>query len=244
MYSAYFKEYSKELEQDMEIKIYGESGKPAVFFPSQDGRFYQYEDFGLIEVCRPFIEGGRLQVCCVDSIDKETWSAADRPPRERILRQESYAGYIVKEIVPKMQKKGQSLLFAGVSLGAMHAANFFFRYPPLADALIALSGMYSSYPFMGEYMDEDVYYNSVTSYLSNLEDEIQLGHFRKSRIVLCTGQGAYEDLMLHETRRMKEILGRKNIPAFVDFWGTDVSHDWYWWKKQMPYFLKMVLDKT
>ena len=241
MYSQYFKEYSNELKKYMEFKIYGESGKPAIFFPSQDGRFYQYEDFGLMEVCRPFIEGGRLQVCCVDSIDKETWSAEDKPPRERILRHEEYSRYIVKEIIPKMQKKGQKILFSGVSLGAMHAANFFFRFPPLSDALIALSGMYSSYPFMGDYMDEDVYFNSITTYLSNLEDKEQLESFRNSKIVICSGRGAYEELMVHETLRMKEILKTKGIPAFIDFWGTDVNHDWYWWKKQMPYFLDMVL---
>ena len=40
--------------------------------------------------------------------------------------------------------------------------------------------------------------------------------------------------------RMKELFEHKNIPAWVDFWGTDVCHDWPWWKKQLPYYLNFV----
>ena len=40
---------------------------------------------------------------------------------------------------------------------------------------------------------------------------------------------------------MKNILATKGIPAWVDFWGPDVNHDWVWWRKQMPYFLGKIL---
>ena len=241
---GYFKEYSKVLEKDMEYKVYGEKGKPAIFFPSQDGRFYQHEDFGMIEVCRPFIEEEKLMVFCVDSIDQETWSAFDQPPRERILKHEAYVKYIMKEILPKTNQDGQKLLFAGVSLGAGHAANFFFRFPPVADCLIALSGMYSTRPFFGDYMDEDIYYNSILDYLGNMTEDKHselLSHFRESKIAICCGQGAYEELMLQDIYRMKKVLVEKNIPALIDVWGTDVNHDWDWWQKQLAYFLKMFL---
>ncbi|MDD6726958.1 MAG: esterase, partial [Lactimicrobium massiliense] len=32
----------------------------------------------------------------------------------------------------------------------------------------------------------------------------------------------------------------KNIPAWVDFWGADVAHDWPWWRRQLPYYLNFV----
>ena len=35
----------------------------------------------------------------------------------------------------------------------------------------------------------------------------------------------------------------KNIPAWIDYWGYDVNHDWPWWRKQMPYFLGNVLGQ-
>ena len=36
---------------------------------------------------------------------------------------------------------------------------------------------------------------------------------------------------------MAEIFREKQIPAWVDFWGHDVDHDWPWWFRQMRYFL-------
>ncbi len=250
MHTKYFKEYSKNLQRDMEFKVYGQGGKPALFFPSQNGRFYQYEDFGLLEACKEFIDSGRLQVVCVDSVDEETWSAEDKHPRERIVYHELYVKYILNEMLPfihSLPKKEEGvrapkkLLFSGVSMGAAHAANFFFRFPALGDALIALSGMYSTQPFLGDYMDRDVYFNSVADYLSNLDDPRALESYRESRIVICCGQGDYEDLMVAETLKIKEVLESKNIPAWIDFWGHDVNHDWDWWKKQLPYFLDHVL---
>jgi hypothetical protein len=33
------------------------------------------------------------------------------------------------------------------------------------------------------------------------------------------------------------------VGAWCDFWGFDVSHDWPWWKRQIAYFLPIVLDQ-
>lgn len=242
MRMEYHKTYSHELERDMEYKVYGERGKPVILFPSQDGRFYQYEDFGIIESCQAFIEQGQIKAFCVDSIDAETWSAYDKFPHERIQKHEAYTRYIMKELLPSIDATEQKVLFAGVSLGAGHAANFFFRFPSVADSLIALSGTYSTRPFLGDYMDADVYFNSVIDYLGNMTDERLLACFRKSKIAICCGQGAYEELMLRDIHIIKDVLAIKNIPAFVDIWGPDVNHDWCWWRKQMPYFLNWVLQ--
>jgi esterase/lipase superfamily enzyme len=37
------------------------------------------------------------------------------------------------------------------------------------------------------------------------------------------------------------LLSRMACSSFVDIWGQDVSHDWYWWEKQWVYFLQMTL---
>ena len=52
----YYKEYSHELNRDMEFKVFGHAGKPCLVFPSQDGRFFDYEDMGMIEAAREYIE--------------------------------------------------------------------------------------------------------------------------------------------------------------------------------------------
>ncbi|MNC67011.1 hypothetical protein D3C75_1174710 [compost metagenome] len=86
-------------------------------------------------------------------------------------------------------------------------------------------------------MSETVYLNSPLHYLPNLTDDYYLNAYRSSRIILCAGQGAYEDEMLHETRLLQDLLQRKAIPAQIDYWGHDVDHDWPWWNKQIHYYV-------
>ena len=52
----YFKEYSPALGRDMECKVYGYAGKPVLFIPCQDGRFFDFENFKMTDVWAPWIE--------------------------------------------------------------------------------------------------------------------------------------------------------------------------------------------
>jgi len=65
--------------------------------------------------------------------------------------------------------------------------------------------------------------------------------YRKNKVVICCGQGAWEDDMIYSTNKLKSILDNKNINAWVDVWGNDVNHDWDWWQVQLPYFLEKIL---
>jgi esterase/lipase superfamily enzyme len=51
------------------------------------------------------------------------------------------------------------------------------------------------------------------------------------------GMGAWEEEAIADTRGLDRIFREKSIPAWVDFWGQDVNHDWPWWYKQMNHFL-------
>ena len=42
----YYKEYSPCLEREMEYKVYGHAGTPILVFPSQNGRFFDFENNG------------------------------------------------------------------------------------------------------------------------------------------------------------------------------------------------------
>ncbi len=72
--------YSDRLGREMPVKRYGTKGKPCLVIPSQDGKHNDFESFGMVEACRPFIENGRLQLFCVDTIDAETWSCTWKNP--------------------------------------------------------------------------------------------------------------------------------------------------------------------
>jgi esterase/lipase superfamily enzyme len=243
----YHKWWSPSLNQDMELKVYGYYGKPVLVFPAQSGRFYDFENFGMIQAIAPFIEEGRIKVFTVDGIDDQTWANWDAHPADRAFRHMDYDHYVTGEVAPFVDQhcnhSGQKILTTGVSMGGYHSANFFFRHPDIFDAVIAISGIYDLQMFVGDYSDENVYLNSPLAYLSNLEDPWYLDQFRNSKIIITAGQGAWEEDMLQETLALKSVLEAKNIPAWVDIWGNDVNHDWPWWRKMLPYFLaKMDLN--
>jgi len=122
-------------------------------------------------------------------------------------------------------------------MGAFHAANFFFRHPDVFDTMISLSGLFHLQMFTGDYVDDNVYFNSPLRYLPGLTDPWYLDQYRQSNIIVGVGQGAWEDAMLADAHALKRILEDKGIPHWIDIWGYDVNHDWPWWRKMMPYFL-------
>jgi esterase/lipase superfamily enzyme len=242
----YHKWWSPSLNQEMELKVYGYYGKPVIVFPAQSGRFYDFENFGMVDSVSSFIESGKIKVYTVDGIDDQTWANWEAHPADRARRHQDYDRYIIDEVTPFIKQhcnhSEQKFLTTGVSMGGYHSANFFFRHPDVFDALIAISGIYSLQMFVGDYMDENVYLNSPLAYLQNLDDVWYLDQFRKSQIVVVAGQGAWEEEMLDETELLKAVLKAKGVPAWVDIWGNDVNHDWPWWLKMLPYFLgKMIL---
>lgn len=235
----YQKWWSSRLVQDMELKVYGHAGKPVVVFPSQGGRFYEYEDFGMVEANRDFIENGKIQLYTVDSIDYQSWVNWNVHPAERARRHNQYDLYVIEEVVPFISQCSQypgKMISTGCSMGGYHSANFFFRHPDVFDTLISISGLYQLRMFIGDYMDENVYFNTPLAYLPNLNDPWYLDQYRQSQIIVGVGQGAWEEPMLKDAYALKRILEEKEIPHWVDIWGYDVNHDWPWWRKMMPYF--------
>jgi esterase/lipase superfamily enzyme len=226
----------------MEMKVYGHYGKPVLVFPAQSGRFYEFEDFGMIAACQSWIDSGKVKVFTIDGLDHQTWANWSAHPADRARRHEDYDRYVTREVAPFMRhhcsNTQQKFMVTGVSMGAYHSANFLFRHPDIFDTLVAISGLYRLNHFIGDYMDETVYFNTPIAYLSNLNDPWYLDQYKQSKIIICSGQGAWEEDMLCDTQELKQILDEKGIPAWVDIWGRDVNHDWPWWRKMLPYFLE------
>ena len=84
MNREYHKAYSQELHRDMEALVFGHAGMPLIVFPTSMGRFFEYEDRGMIGVLAPKIERGELQVFCPDAVDTESWYNQGVHPRVRV----------------------------------------------------------------------------------------------------------------------------------------------------------------
>ncbi len=249
MEKQYFKQYSPTMGRDMECNVYGHAGRPVLFIPCQDGRFFDFENYRMTDAWAPWIESGQVMVFSIDTIDEETWSNKSGDPYWRAQRHEQWFRYITDEMVPFMRNmvnwrngwEGYPGIIAfGCSLGATHAANLFFRRPDLFDGLLALSGIYSASFGFGDYMDDTVYHNSPVDYLANMPaDHPYIARYNRNRGFLCVGQGDWE--LPETTYRMQEIFREKGINVWVDFWGHDVAHDWPWWYKQVAHLLPRLL---
>ncbi len=244
----YYKEWSNYLNRDMEFKVFGHAGRPVVVFPCQSGRFYDWENFGMVEKAAWWLERGELQLFCVDSIDSESWDPHGGTPRRRLEMQEKWYNYLIQELYPRMialnggQNAGK-VITTGTSMGAAHAVNFFLRRPDLFNGVIALSGQYDTKPFFGDYTDDLLYRNAPLQYLADMPaDAPCIAQYNQADpLLLCVGQGAWEDDCLASTKALGDLLAGKGIHAQVELWGYDVSHDWDWWKKQWPMFLGRIL---
>jgi esterase/lipase superfamily enzyme len=191
-----------------------------------------------------FIDSGRIRLFAVDSVDAESWYNWSVPPSERNARHESYDGYVVQEVIPFLRRRCDSpesrVMAAGCSMGAYHAVNCFLKHPDAFAGTIALSGLYRlDRPEFGLNAADlpHVYFNSPLAYLPGLTDPWFLDRYRGSTIIVCAGQGAWEHEALEDTRGLDFWFRQKSIPAWVDFWGFDVDHDWPWWYRQMDHFL-------
>jgi esterase/lipase superfamily enzyme len=234
--------YSSALGHDMELLVYGHDGQALICFPSQDGRASDWAGFGMVDAVADIIEAGRLLVIAVDGVDWQGWTNSGLPVWDRARRQDDYQRYLVDDVVPFAQTETgrESVWVSGCSMGAYHAANVFFRRPDAVDGLIAMSGLYQPRLFVGDFSDDAVYFNSPLYYLPGLDDQWHLDRYRRSRIVFCVGQGAWDDEALADTRRMQEILHAKGVPATFDYWGHDVEHHWYWWQKMLRHHLQVL----
>ena len=245
----YFKHWSSHLNRDMEFKVYGHGGKPVMFIPCQSGRFYDFENYKMIDSWAKWIEEGICTVFSIDCIDDEAWAAMGADNRRRTENHERWYHYVVDEAVPYVkhlsgERNGydQGIITFGCSMGAMHAANLFFRRPDLFCGVFAISGLYDSPEFFGDYMDDLLYNNCPIYYLKNMPwDHPYISMYNQRKMFFVVGQGAWEDPLKESTWKLNAVLEEKGIHGQVDFWGYDVSHDWHWWFKMVEHYAPQFL---
>lgn len=244
MYTEAVTQYSRFLDRDMHMMIYGHDGLPLLAFPTQDSMCRNYEDFGMIDCLQDFLDEGRLRLFVVDTVDRESWSLRDGDKSARAARQEQYFHYIAEESVPFILGRtgGQLPMTTGFSMGANHALILFLRRPDLFSGVLALSGVYDTDVFFDGWMDETLYMSSPERFLPQMPaDHPYVALYNRKTMILCVGQGAWEEDGVRSLKFLQSVFDEKGIHAWCDFWGWDVNHDWPWWFKQMRYFLPIVL---
>ena len=241
----YEKHWSSYLNREMEFKVYGHGGKSVLFIPCQGGRFFDFENFKMLDAWADWIESGQCRVFSVDCIDNEAWAAQGADNRWRIENHERWYNYVVNELVPTIHDiacNGDPIMTFGCSMGAMHAANLYYRRPDLFDSCFAISGLYDNKLFFGDYCDDLVYNNCPCLYLQNMpQDHWYMDLYRSQKSLVVCGQGAWEEPLLESTRWLDTVCRSKGIPTRFEYWGYDVNHDWPWWFKMVRTYLPWLL---
>src|SRR5271169_2363129 len=147
MNREYNKQYSQELGCDMESLVFGHAGQPVLVFPTSMGRFFQYEDSGMIRALAGKLEAGAIQLFCVDSVDSE------------------FLPYL------KWKNRAPQIAVTGCSFGGYHALNFSLRHPDAVSSCVTMSGSFDVKSFLDGYYDDNVYFNNPPDYMSNLSDD-------------------------------------------------------------------------
>jgi len=242
MQREYHKWWSRNLDREMELLVFGHAGAPVLVFPTRGGRFYEYEQLRMTERLRPKVEAGHLQLYCVDSIDAESFYCWWAHPEGRIHRHIQFEKYLLHEVLPFIDEKNPNpnLIAHGCSMGAFHAANLVFRHPHRFVKLAAFSGRYDlTLPvehfhnlFDGHY-NPDIYFHTPTHFLPNLECDQLLGALRRIDMIFVIG---LEDPFLENNRELSRILAAKQIPHQLFEWDGR-AHSGYAWRRMASIYI-------
>jgi esterase/lipase superfamily enzyme len=231
--------YSERVGREMPLVAYGHFGAPVLMLPTAAADYLEYERFQLIDSLRWWIDQGKVKLYSVNSVNQLALMNQQASPTERVAWLDRYEGYLLEEVLPLIRRDcaDESIkpCLLGISLGATAAANLFFRHPDLFSGAMLISGSYDIRPFLDGFADERVYFHNPVDFLPALNGQ-PLEILRRDRkpILIFTGQGRFE--APERSRRLADILTHLGVPHWFDVWGTDVDHDWPWWRKCLPYY--------
>lgn len=235
MHREHHKWYSPRLEHDMELVIHGHAGARMLVFPTSRGRFYEYEDRGMIANLADQIDAGQLQVICLDSVDGESFYNWNASPGWRIWRHVLYEEYILNEVLPMSREKNSNpfMIAHGCSFGAFHAMNIALRHPWLFGRVLACSGKYDMSNFFGGWYDDTLYYHTPSHFVPGMPDGPQLEAIRRMNIIIAVGR---DDPNIENNRQLSQALWNRGVwHSFREWDGW--SHDWPYWAKMVRTYI-------
>jgi esterase/lipase superfamily enzyme len=226
--------FSDRLGKEMELLVFGHAGAKVLVFPTREGRFYDYENWGLIDALRCSIDGGYIRLFCVDGVDSESLYCRTTAPQERARRQRQYESYVLEEVIPLMRAENGSpyLIAHGCSIGAYHAVNLALRHPDLFGKVVALSGRYDLTRAVGPfedlfsgYYDQEIYFITPNHFVPNLEDAALLEAMRAMDITLAVGE---QDPFHESNRLLSQALTDKGVQHRLAIWPGEAHRARYW----------------
>jgi esterase/lipase superfamily enzyme len=223
--------HSPSLGRDMDLLVFGHAGARAVVFPTSMGRFFEWEDQGMILALREHLERGWLQLYCVDSVDADSWYAKWKRPSDRAHAHAAYETYIRDEVLPLTWQKNQTpfLMTMGTSFGAYHAVTFALRHPDIVGRAIGLSGLYDIRHQTDGYSDSTIYHYNPADFIAGENDPDRLAALNRLDLVLAIGR---DDPLRMANEEFSGRLWSKGIWHALRIW-DGWAHDWPFWREMI-----------
>ena len=235
MHREHVRWFSPRLDRDMDLLVFGHAGARVLVFPSSMGRFFEWEDQGMIGALGEQLERGWLQLYCVDSVDAESWYAKHKHPAERAAWHSRYDAYLRDEVLPLMQSRNPNpfLITTGASFGAYHALTFALRYPHLVNRAVGLSGVYDIREVTDGYTDQHVYPYNPAEFILGETDPDRLAAMHRLDIVLAIGQ---DDSLRGNSEYFSGRLWSQGIWHALRIW-DGWAHDWPYWRQMIRTYI-------
>lgn len=243
MNREYHKHHSAHLNRDMELLIFGHAGARVIVFPTSCGRFFDWENRGMINALAHHIEQGWIQVFCLDGVDAESWWNFDAHPKDKALRHLDYHKYVIEEALPftKTQNSNNYVIALGASMGGYHAINIALRFPDNFNRTVGMSGPYDMaqmsepynvFSWVFDYYDENINQCNPVPFVKSASDE-QIEKIKKLDIIFAIGE---TDPLLRGNQLLDEALNEKGVPHSFRIW-DGFAHDWPIWHEMVLHYI-------
>jgi esterase/lipase superfamily enzyme len=232
----YHRWFSPGLHRDVESLVFGHGGMPMLVFPTSMGTFFEYEDRGMVNAVADKLNGGALQLFCVQTADRESFYADHLHPRARLDRYLTWERWLLDEFVPFARAVSGRETFGvtGCSFGAYHAFTLALRHPDVFTSCVTMGGAFDITRFLRGYYDQDAYLLCPPHFLPGLADPWFLERMRRNKWVLVTGEA---DICRDATEQAAALLAQRAVPHSLHVWGHGSHHDWPEWIKMAKSYL-------
>jgi esterase/lipase superfamily enzyme len=235
MHREYHRWHSPSLGRDMELLVFGHAGARVLAFPVSQGRFYDWENRGLVGALGEHLRRGWLQLICLDCVDSESWYASHHHPAHRAWRHDQYDRYVLNEVLPFSEWKNPNpfLIVTGASFGGYHATDFALRHPERVGRLLSMSGLHDIRWFTNGHHDDLIYFHNPCDFITNESDPWRLGSLKRMNIILAVGR---EDRLFGTNKQLSDALWSKGIWHALRVW-DGLAHDWPVWERMLQLYI-------
>lgn len=209
---------------------YGWWGEPLVAFPSAGGYAHEWQQHGMIDALRPWLDAGRVKVYQPEHEASHSW-LSDGPDEDRREMAARYRAFIEDEFLDYVAQDCRTpniqVAFAGCSLGAAYAVLTALRTPERVSTCLGLSGRYLLEPFL-----------AGTDELDPMAVAAHSGAHTPPVDLVC-GTGPWEGRCVEETRAMAAALSDRGAPVRLHLLGPHSTHSWSSWSRQIAAWATM-----